>query len=78
MKNLIRNMCYKYLPRKWFDEGIEDIVDEISFKIDGLDEPEKHIKACIDYILDMGDGDPIGIDLLINEHDDCNIWNYME
>lgn len=77
MKELIENMCYKYLPRKWFDEGIEDIVDEIHFRIEGLNNPEKHIKACIDYMLDMGNGDPIGIDLLVNEKDDCMIWNYM-
>ncbi len=78
MKEIIREMVWKYLPHKWFDEGIEDIVDEIKFRIDGLEGPEKHIKACIDYMLDMGDGDPIGIDLLINEQNDCNIWNYVK
>ena len=77
MKNLIEKMCHEYLPTKWFDDGIEDIIDEIYFRIDGLDEPEKHIKACIDYMLDMGDGYPIGFDLLVNETDDCMIWNYI-
>ena len=29
-------------------------------------------------MLKEGDGDPIGIDLLINEMDDCRIWDYIE
>ena len=78
MKDIIREMIWKYLPHKWFDEGMEDLVDEIHFRIDELENPEAHIKACIDYILDMGNGDPIGIDLLINEMDDCNILEYVE
>ena len=74
MKDLIETICLKYLPSEWIDG---DLINEIKFRIDSLDNPEAHIKACIDYILDMGDGDQIGIDLLINEQDDCNIWDYM-
>ena len=78
MDDLIREMIWNKLPHKWFDEGIEDLVYEIRFRIDELENPENHIKACINYILDKGKGDPIGIDLLINEEDDCKIWDYCD
>lgn len=78
MKDKIREMIWKYLPHRWFDVGMEDLVTEIHFRIEDLEEPEKHIKACIDYILEKGNGDPIGIDMLINEEDDGNIWEYCE
>ena len=74
MRELIETICYKYLPTDWIDE---DLISEIHFRIDSLPNPEAHIKACVDYIIDMGNGNQTGIDLLINEQDDCNIWNYM-
>lgn len=83
-KDIIRDVIHKRFPRKWKDEGIEDVVDEICFRIESLElenidfiPEEKYSNACIDYIFDMGDGDVIGIDLLINEEDDCNIWDYL-
>ena len=83
-KEIIRDVIHKRFPRKWKDEGIEDVVDEICFRISDLEfedidfiPEEKYSNACIDYIFDMGKGDVIGIDLLINEHDDCNIWDYL-
>ena len=78
MKDKIRETIWEYLPHRWFDVGMEDLVTEIHFRIEDLEEPEKHIKACIDYILKEGNGDPIGIDMLINEEDDRNIWEYCE
>lgn len=77
LRDLIAEMI-KVLPDNFFyDNLVMDIVEEIYFRVEGVDEPEKHIKACIDYMLDMGDGDPIGFDLLVNETDDCLIWNYI-
>ena len=78
LRDLIREMI-KVLPDNFFyDNLVMDIVEEIHFRVKGLDEPEKHIKACIDYMLDRGNGNPIGFDLLVNEEDDCKIWDYME
>ena len=77
LRDLIREMI-KVLPDNFFyDDWEMEIVEEIYRRVKGLDEPEKHIKACIDYMLDMGDGDPIGFDLLLNEEDDCVIWGYI-
>ena len=83
--DIIRQKVNERLPRHWKDEGIEDIVDEICFRIESLEfgnpdfiPEEKYAMACINYMLKEGDGDPIGIDLLINEMDDCRIWDYIE
>ena len=83
--DIIRQKIHEMIPRHWKDEGIEDIVDEICFRIESLefDNPdfipeEKYSMACINYMLKEGDGDPVGIDLLINEMDDCRIWDYLE
>lgn len=83
-KAIIRDIINKRFPRKWKDEGIEDVVDEICFRIESLEfenidfiPEEKYSNACIDYIFDMDKGDVIGIDLLINETDDCVIWDYL-
>lgn len=83
-KDIIRDIINERFPRKWKDEGIEDVVDEICFRMSDLEfenvdfiPEERFSNACIDYIFDMGDGDVIGIDLLINEEDDCIIWDYL-
>jgi hypothetical protein len=76
----IREIVVEMIPDDWIviNGDIEDIVDEIHFRIDGLDNFEARTKACMNYILQEGEGDKIGIDLLINEMDDCRIWDYLE
>lgn len=78
LQDTIDKMLWKKLPHKWFDEGSRDLIEEIYFRVEGLDNPKAHIMACIDYILDTGKGDPIGIDNLIHEEDDCKIWDYCK
>lgn len=77
--DIIIEITNKYLPQKWMnDENFtEKLFDEIYFRIEGLTNPEKHIKACIDYIISEGNGKKTGIDILINETDDYKIWDYM-
>lgn len=79
LSDIIIEITNKYLPQKWMsDENFtEKLFDEIYFRIEGLTNPEKHIKACIDYIISEGNGKKIGIDMLINETDDCKIWDYI-
>lgn len=82
---IIRQKIHEKLPSCWGNERTEEIVDEICFRIESLefDNPdfipeEKYAMACINYILEEGDGDPVGIDLLIKEIDDCKIWDYLD
>lgn len=78
MRELIKEMI-KILPDTFFyDNLVMDIVEEIHFRIENLPDPEKHIKACINYMIDKGSGEPIGFDLLVDEDDDCVIWDYIE
>lgn len=75
---MIIEMIHKYLPN-WCgnDDDIKNLYDEIHFRVDEIEDPATHIKACIDYALNKGNGNPIGIAFLINENDDCNIWEYI-
>lgn len=82
--DIIRDVVIKRFPIKWGNECIEDVVDEIRFRISDMVfeninyiPEERYSNACIDYIFDRGCGDIIGIDLLINEEDDCEIWDYL-
>lgn len=77
-KKEIESVLRKNLPESWANAIDCDMVNEVHFRIDGLEKPYKHIMACIRYMLDYGDGDPIGLDYLINETDDCNIWDYVD
>ena len=65
----VREALYKYFSSESFGE---ELVKEISYRVDGLENREKGVVACILYILDKG------LNNLINEEDDCKIWDYLE
>ena len=69
MNELIRGAIYRYFSSESFNE---DLVREISFRIDGLENRERGVVACILYVLDKG------LNALVNETDDCKIWDYLE
>lgn len=80
----IRKTVRENIPTTWSHESLNDLVDEICFRLTDMEfenvdfVPEvRYSMACIDYVMEMGDGNPIGIDLLINESDDCIIWDYL-
>jgi len=68
MHTLIKELCE--------ENGVEyseKLFREIHFRCSDLekDDVTENILACLDYIKDNG------LDALINEMDDCNIWSYI-
>lgn len=68
MDGLIKELC-----KENGVEYSEKLFHEIYFRCSDLekDDVSENIVACLDYIKDKG------LDALINEMDDCAIWNYI-
>ena len=68
MDGLIKELC-----KENGVEYSEKLFREIYFRCSDLekDDVSENIVACLNYIKDHG------LDALINEMDDCNIWAYI-
>lgn len=68
MDGLIKALCKEHEV-----EYSERLFKEIHFRCSDLevDDISINIVACLDYIKDKG------LDALINEMDDCEIWEYI-
>lgn len=68
MDGLIKELCKENEV-----EYSEELFHEVYFRCSDLevDDISVNIVACLDYIKDKG------LDALINEMDDCNIWSYI-
>lgn len=68
MDGLVKELC-----KENYVEYSEELFREIYFRCSDLevDDISVNIIACLDYVKEHG------LDALINEMDDCNIWNYI-
>ena len=68
MDGLIKELC-----KENGVEYSEELFREIYFKCSDLEKEDitENIVACLDYVKDKG------LDALINEMDDCEMWGYI-
>lgn len=68
MDSLIKELC-----KENGVEYSEELFREIYFRCSDLEKEDitENIVACLDYVKDKG------LDALINEMDDCEIWEYI-